>query len=409
MFKTVSAPMSGMPMPDRSPPPAPSVGAPQSGAAPRERRWELDALRGLMLILMLSTHLPTRFSVPLGQPFGFVSAAEGFVMLSAYMAGLVYTQRSMRQGIAAMRVAFWRRALVVYACQAASLLFLFTVIAMLEMTFHQEAVRGLMSFYLKEPFTAFWAGLLLIYNPPLLDILPIYVMFMLVSPWVLAYGLQHGWVGILSLSAAFWAASQFGLSAVLYEGLVEVTGLQVSFRETGSFETFAWQALWILGLWMGARHAQTPAEHRQPFSRSVVIASAIYAAIFFVWRHVAGHAPFPPDTPINFIFDKWNLGPMRMLNFFALMVLAMHFSDWLKRVLPRVRWLETMGKASLPVFCGHLVIVLVALALVGQSEPGRPLWIDVALMLGSVVVLYWLARIVLALEARQARREAAAG
>lgn len=47
------------------------------------RRWELDALRGLMLVLMTLTHLPTRLSSPLGQPFGFVSAAEGFVLLSA--------------------------------------------------------------------------------------------------------------------------------------------------------------------------------------------------------------------------------------------------------------------------------------------------------------------------------------
>jgi uncharacterized membrane protein len=39
------------------------------------RLWELDALRGLMLVLMTLTHLPTRFSDPAGQPFGWVSAA----------------------------------------------------------------------------------------------------------------------------------------------------------------------------------------------------------------------------------------------------------------------------------------------------------------------------------------------
>ena len=33
---------------------------------------ELDALRGLMLVLMTLTHLPTRLSSPLGQPFGYV-------------------------------------------------------------------------------------------------------------------------------------------------------------------------------------------------------------------------------------------------------------------------------------------------------------------------------------------------
>ena len=47
-----------------------------------------------MLVLMTLTHVPTRFSSPAGQPFGYVSAAEGFVLLSAFMAGSVYTRRA---------------------------------------------------------------------------------------------------------------------------------------------------------------------------------------------------------------------------------------------------------------------------------------------------------------------------
>ena len=64
------------------------------------RQWELDALRGLMLVLMTLTHMPTGFSPVLSQPFGFVSAAEGFVFMSALMVGRVYGGRARRQGIA---------------------------------------------------------------------------------------------------------------------------------------------------------------------------------------------------------------------------------------------------------------------------------------------------------------------
>jgi hypothetical protein len=67
-------------------PPSPAAAAPRAGAS--QRYWEVDALRGLMLVLMTVTHLPSRLTDPLGQPFGFVSAAEGFVLLSAFMAGL---------------------------------------------------------------------------------------------------------------------------------------------------------------------------------------------------------------------------------------------------------------------------------------------------------------------------------
>jgi hypothetical protein len=74
-----------------------------------KRYWEIDALRGLMLVLMTVTHLPTRLTDPLGQPFGFVSAAEGFVLLSAFVAGLVYSRIGYAaRGPESMRIAFWR-------------------------------------------------------------------------------------------------------------------------------------------------------------------------------------------------------------------------------------------------------------------------------------------------------------
>ena len=116
-----------------------------------KRYWEIDALRGLMLVLMTVTHLPTRLTDPLGQPFGFVSAAEGFVLLSAFVSGLVYSRIARTQGVESMRRAFWRRALKVYLSQAATLLFLFTVISAVGLRIDQPAVKNLLSFYLANP------------------------------------------------------------------------------------------------------------------------------------------------------------------------------------------------------------------------------------------------------------------
>jgi hypothetical protein len=48
-----------------------------------QRRIELDAARGVMLLWMTLTHLPTLISTYANQPFGFVSGAEGFIFLSA--------------------------------------------------------------------------------------------------------------------------------------------------------------------------------------------------------------------------------------------------------------------------------------------------------------------------------------
>src|SRR5690606_2508692 len=72
-----------------------------------DRLWELDALRGLMLVLMTLTHMPTGFAHYLSQPFGFVSAAEGFVLGSALLAGRVYGARAQRQGFSELRRSLW--------------------------------------------------------------------------------------------------------------------------------------------------------------------------------------------------------------------------------------------------------------------------------------------------------------
>ena len=87
----------------------------------REHRRDIDAFRGLLLVLMALTHFPTRFSDLAGQPFGFVSAAEGFVMLSGFMTGMVYTARARRHGKRAMKEALFSRTLKIYICQAALL------------------------------------------------------------------------------------------------------------------------------------------------------------------------------------------------------------------------------------------------------------------------------------------------
>ncbi|AEG93975.1 OpgC domain-containing protein [Ramlibacter tataouinensis] len=360
------------------------------------RRWEIDALRGLMLVLMTVTHLPTRLTDPLGQPFGFVSAAEGFVLLSAYMAGLVYGRLAWRKSIAHMTRAFWRRALVVYGCQAATLVFLFTVIAFIGVKVDQPAVKNLMALYLEQPVAALVNGLLLIYEPPLLDILPMYVLFMLASPWALALALRFGWLPLVAASVAQWVLAQFGLSEWVYQALSTWLPTPVAYEETGSFSTFAWQFLWMLGLWMGATR-NDPAAPPLAFPRWAVLLACVVAAVCLVWRHAVGQAPFEANATLNLLFDKWQLGPLRLVNLFALLILTIHFGPALARRLPRVRALETLGTASLPVFCAHLAVVLLVLALFGP-ELDRSWWIDAPLLLGCFAVLYAVARVSLWLD-----------
>jgi len=354
-----------------------------------------------MLVLMTLTHLPTRLTDPLGQPFGWVSAAEGFVLLSGFTAGLVYSRAARERGVGAMELAFWQRAFKVYLAQAATLLFLFTVITRVGVRIDQPAVKDLVSYYLAHPQRAFWSGLLLLYEPALLDILPMYVFFMLVSPPVLAYGMRHGWSRVMAASVAIWIAAQFGLSEWIYGWTVALTHMELPFHEMGSFNTLAWQLLWCGGLWLGASRT---APHARPLRMPAAIVTLAIGIAFWglLWRHLGEHgqAPFGADIERNLWFDKWQLGPLRLLNLLALCVLAVRFGPGLVRRLPRPRVLEMLGAASLPVFCAHLIAVLLTLAVFGDDQLARPWWGDALLLAAVFGWLYGVARLTLWLARR---------
>ena len=362
--------------------------APATSKPADRRLWEIDALRGLMLVLMTLTHIPTRLSDPLGQPFGFVSAAEGFVLLSGFMAGMVYAQKQQRAGDEAMRDAFWKRALKIYLLQAALLLFVLTVVALIGVASRQPAITDLISYFLERPFTALVGGLALLYNPPLLDILPMYVLFMLVSPVLLLHGSHHGWRGILVLSAGVWLAAQFGLGQAAYEAVVALTKLPVPLQQTGAFEILAWQFLWVIGLWIGAEQAAGRPVQAAPYPRWIVAAALTIVLLHLVWRHVGGQAPFGANEGLNLLYDKWRLAPLRLIDLFALMVVTLHFGPrWAAR-LPRARAVELLGRQSLPVFCAHVVLAMLVLAFLGGIDPERPLILEVVLLTACFAVLY---------------------
>ncbi|MGV3727124.1 OpgC domain-containing protein [Hydrogenophaga sp.] len=348
-----------------------------------QRRWELDALRGLMLVLMTLTHMPTMYSLPSGQPLGFVSAAEGFVFLSAFMAGRVYSQRGRRDGLDAMQAAFHARALKLYACQLGLLVLAFTAIAWLGVHNRQGGVTGLLEYFFIDPVSAVLGAALLLHNPPLLDILPMYIVLMLVSPWLLRRGLQHGWRGVLAVSGLLWLGQQWGLGQWLYDEVAALTGLPIPYKDMGAFHWLAWQMLWVVGLWLGARQAPLP---RMPLW--VLVPASLYALGMLLWRHMAGQDPLPWLPAVGMLLDKWSLGPMRVLNFASVFLVLVSAGPWLVRVMPRPQALELLGRHALAVFCAHIVIALFTLAFFGSTQVIRPWTTDVALLLAAFAGLF---------------------
>jgi hypothetical protein len=350
------------------------------------RRHEIDGLRGLLLALMMLTHLPTRFGQYTGQPYGFVSAAEGFIFLSGFMVGLIYVERAQKSGVGAMRRAVWHRALVIYACQVGLLLFLLAVIAPIGAANAQPAINDLVSFFNHERLTALWSGMVLLYDPPLLDILPLYVLFMLATPLILLLALRRGWVPILTSSFGLWLLAQFDIGRAIFQIVANAMRFDMPYAGTGAFSLLAWQFLWVIGLWLGSIKAR--AHDRDVLTpRWIIVPAVVLATVFIVWRHVAGQTPFPSGSGLNMLFDKWHLSPLRLLNFLALLVITLRWGHGVAPWLARPHFAR-LGAASLPVFCAHLVICLLALAFFGDQYTARGWDVDVALLIGSFAALY---------------------
>src|ERR1700728_3930940 len=196
-----------------------------------QRRPELDALRGLFLVWMTLTHLPTRLSELVNQPFGFVSSAEGFVFLSAMLVATLYIHKA-QEDSDGVRSKLWLRALRIYGYHLIMLTMVFTVVAAFAAHTHRAAIYNLLNFYLAHPLTAIIGSLLLIYCPPLLDILPMYVTFLLLTPYILIFAARRGWSLILASSGFIWLVAQFGLRTWMHNQVMRVTGLHIPLQET---------------------------------------------------------------------------------------------------------------------------------------------------------------------------------
>lgn len=366
--------------------------------SPPRRFAEIDGLRGLMLILMTVTHLPTAFSGPLGQPFGFVSAAEGFVFLSAFLVGTVYTRMAERHGMDRMRNALLGRSAKVYAAHLAIL-----VAVLVFVVHHGEAtgnteITNWFSFHASRPRLATASALVLVYDPPLFDILPMYVLFLALTPAILRYALERGWRGLILVSAVAWALAQAGFARGLYESLAAWTDFPVPYGATGSFSWTAWQLLWMLGLWTGWHVARRTEPIAIP--RALFAVAAGIALVGFLWRHAAGQAPFGADELRNAWFDKWHLGPARLASFAALAIVGVALRDRLAPIIKHAAF-TTLGNGALPVFCTHLVLCAVAIAYWKPASP-HPWWADAAFLVGAFGVLYFVALATARLGARPA-------
>jgi hypothetical protein len=232
-----------------------------------------------------------------------------------------------------------------------------------------------------------WSAILLVYCPPLLDILPMYIIFLLATPIALYVGSRWSWKLVLIPSVLIWLLAQFGLRTAIYAHMVQLAGVRIPLNEMGAFDLLAWQFLWAVGLWIGTGSSGNT--FKVLTSKMCAIAALLVAAAFFLLRHPILHVQLD-GAPWSGFIDKWHLGALRLLDFSSLAILFVVSRSWLARWLT-IAPLVALGKASLEVFCAHLLFCFAGLSL--ARDGSLPAWIQSALIVSTLIGLYIVARL----------------
>src|SRR6202008_1662198 len=200
-----------MPLPTAAPLPGPPASS--------ERDLRLDLFRGVALWLIFLDHIPQNvvnwFTI---RNYGFSDATEIFIFISGYTAAFVYGRAMSERGIVIASARILRRAWQIYVAH----IFLFTIfmaeIAYVAATFDNPLYAEEMKIldFLKQPDITIFQALLLKFKPVNMDVLPLYIVLLLLFPPMLYVLLRHPNVALGGSAVVYAFAWRFDLNLSAY-------------------------------------------------------------------------------------------------------------------------------------------------------------------------------------------------
>jgi hypothetical protein len=331
--------------------------------------------------MMIVDHSPSQLRLFTDQPMGFFTTAEGFVFVSAFLAGMLFRRRTDKSGFVAARSASICRAWRIYRAHLLTVFFAFVIGSFFLGQF--PGVGNLLDQYLKNPAAALVGSAVLLFRPPLMDILPMYIWFSFLTPLAFLAARRWGWKAVIYTSLAVWLISQTRVRDL------SVTAFRdIPYVELGPFDLLAWQLLWISGLFFGQRFQGGAAVTHIPSSLQRVLPALVIG--FLGWRWESIYLGVDLSNQM-WLLDKWHLGPLRLINFFAISWLV---SKMVKRVECWEAWLRPLsliGQHMLPVFCCQICLSILLIGIVEPLKDREPIAsILVIFQLLSACLLGWL-------------------
>jgi hypothetical protein len=361
------------------------------GTPRRQRDLRLDFFRGLALFFIFIDHIPDNtLSYATLAAFGFSDAAETFIFISGFTAALVYGRAMDQQGTLFGAAQILRRVWTLYVAH----IFLFVIftaeVSYTVLTFnnpmYNEELR--VGDFLAEPHVAIIQALLLRFQPPFLDILPLYIVLLGIFPLVLLAIRAH-------------PALALAPSLLLYLAVPRAHIYVRAYPEGSAwfFNPFAWQFLFIIGGVLG--YAAQRGQRLLPASRWLLAATAAFVAFSFVvkmsWAIHSVYDPFPALLikqlwPIS----KNNLAPIRLLHFLSLAYVVVYFVRPDTAFLQH-RWARPVlrcGQNSLQIFCEGILLSLLAHFVLTEFYRGVMMQLlvtiaGIAIMIATAMLMDW--------------------
>lgn len=328
------------------------------------RDLRADVFRGFALWFIFIDHIPGNL---LGgftlRNFALCDATEAFVLLAGYAAGLAYGAMLDRQGWPFATAALLRRAGTLYIAH----IFLFVVLTA-QVGFSAAALDNVayldeldLNAFGEQPYRALLEALLLRFQPAFLDILPLYIVLLLML--IPALGLLRRPRLLITLALAGYVVVR----------LAEVN--LPSWRGGGwFFNPLAWQALFFIGCAIGSSRRvgdPPPIPRSLPVMAACVVLLAAGAAVVVAWQRPEP-LPYLPEWLASVLsgVDKTSLHPFRLLSVLAMAYLLGHWIDrdapWLRHPLAAPFLL--MGQHGLPVFCAGIFLSFVGRLALEHSD-----------------------------------------
>lgn len=309
---------------------------------PREPN-AIDFWRGFALVSIFINHIPGIWYERLThRNLSISDSAELFVFLAGWSLGLLVGRSDAQKSIPVLGFRLGGRALQIYA---AHILISALAIALLAATALYTANPLILewhnaSAFFLDPTHVQMGIVLLTHQLGYFDILPLYVVLMLVAPAIAVID-RLARPLLVPLSLALYFASL----------TVPFTATTWPVEGQWFFNPFTWQAIFVLGFALSRNEGLGAVVRRNIHAiryaaLPVVVVSAVL--VFFNWF------PDPtrlPEPRLLFLNGKSFLTPMRLLQFLALVVvLSATYS-----LIARLRWLpeflSILGRNSLHVFC----------------------------------------------------------